>query len=288
VVDDDTRLRELLKSFLSRSGLRVSTAANAAAARQQLDALDFDLIVLDVMMPGQTGLDFAGELRKTSDVPILMLTAMGDPKDRIAGLEKGVDDYLGKPFEPRELLLRIQSILRRGRPVAASEAPERINFGPFQFPDKLVPVAILAADDGVPVPVYGTGLNVREWTYVDDHADALLAALERGAPGRRYALGSGCGCTNLQLVNAVCRLVRRMKRAGASEAEPIRFVDDRPGHDLRYAIDSAKLRAETGWAPRYRDVRAGLEQTVAWYREHEDWWRAAKEGAEATYQRLGR
>ena len=108
-------------------------AANAAAAHQQLEALDFDLIVLDVMMPGQTGLDFAGELRKTNAVPILMLTAMGDPKDRIAGLEKGVDDYLGKPFEPRELLLRIQSILRRGRPAAAPEAPERIVFGPFQF-----------------------------------------------------------------------------------------------------------------------------------------------------------
>jgi two-component system phosphate regulon response regulator OmpR len=126
-------LRELLKSFLSRNGFRVSMAANAAAAHQQLEALDFDLIVLDVMMPGQTGLDFAGELRKTNAVPILMLTAMGDPKDRIAGLEKGVDDYLGKPFEPRELLLRIQSILRRGRPAGAPEAPERIVFGPFQF-----------------------------------------------------------------------------------------------------------------------------------------------------------
>ena len=133
VVDDDTRLRELLKSFLSRNGLRVSTAGTAAAARQQLDALNFDLIVLDVMMPGQTGLEFAGELRKTNDVPILMLTAMGDPKDRIAGLEKGVDDYLGKPFEPRELLLRIQSILRRGRPVEAAATPERVTFGPFQF-----------------------------------------------------------------------------------------------------------------------------------------------------------
>jgi len=136
VVDDDTRLRELLKSFLSRSGFRVSTAANADAARQQLGALDFDLIVLDVMMPGQTGLDFAGDLRKTNDVPILMLTAMGDPKDRIAGLEKGVDDYLGKPFEPRELLLRIQSILRRGRPAestTAVAAPERVTFGPMQF-----------------------------------------------------------------------------------------------------------------------------------------------------------
>jgi len=133
VVDDDTRLRELLKSFLSRNGLRVSTAANAAAARQQLDALDFDLIVLDVMMPGQTGLDFAGELRKSSAVPILMLTAMADPKDRIAGLEKGVDDYLGKPFEPLELLLRIQSVLRRGRPVEAAGTPERVAFGPMQF-----------------------------------------------------------------------------------------------------------------------------------------------------------
>jgi two-component system phosphate regulon response regulator OmpR len=133
VVDDDTRLRELLKSFLSRNGFRVSMAGNAAAARQQLEALDFDLIVLDVMMPGQTGLEFAGELRKTNAVPILMLTAMGDPKDRIAGLEKGVDDYLGKPFEPRELLLRIQSILRRGRPTTTAETPERIVFGPFQF-----------------------------------------------------------------------------------------------------------------------------------------------------------
>jgi len=133
VVDDDTRLRELLKSFLSRNGFRVSIAANAAAARQQLEALAFDLIVLDVMMPGETGLEFAGELRKTNAVPILMLTAMGDPKDRIAGLEKGVDDYLGKPFEPRELLLRIQSVLRRGRPVATPEAPNRVTFGPMQF-----------------------------------------------------------------------------------------------------------------------------------------------------------
>jgi two-component system phosphate regulon response regulator OmpR len=133
VVDDDTRLRELLKSFLSRNGFRVSTAANAAAARQQLEALDFDLIVLDVMMPGQTGLDFAAELRKTNAVPILMLTAMGDPKDRIAGLEKGVDDYLGKPFEPRELLLRIQSVLRRGRSAETAGPPERVVFGPMQF-----------------------------------------------------------------------------------------------------------------------------------------------------------
>jgi two-component system phosphate regulon response regulator OmpR len=133
VVDDDTRLRELLKSFLTRNGFRVTIARHAAEARLQLDALDFDLIVLDVMMPGQTGLEFAGELRKGNDVPILMLTAMGESKDRIAGLEKGVDDYLGKPFEPRELLLRIQSVLRRGRPVDAGTTPEQVKFGPYQF-----------------------------------------------------------------------------------------------------------------------------------------------------------
>lgn len=134
VVDDDTRLRELLKSFLSRNGFRISTARDAAEARQHLDALDFDLIVLDVMMPGQTGLDFAAALRKSDDVPILMLTAMADPKDRIAGLEKGVDDYLGKPFEPRELLLRIQSVLRRGRPAdAPAGAARTVTFGPLQF-----------------------------------------------------------------------------------------------------------------------------------------------------------
>jgi two-component system phosphate regulon response regulator OmpR len=136
VVDDDTRLRELLKSFLSRNGFRVSTAASAAEARQRLGSLDFDLIVLDVMMPGETGLAFAAELRRTDDVPILMLTAMVDTKDRIAGLETGVDDYLGKPFEPRELLLRIQSVLRRGRPTAAPapmEEQRQVTFGPFQF-----------------------------------------------------------------------------------------------------------------------------------------------------------
>lgn len=139
VVDDDTRLRERLQAFLSRSGFRISTAGHAAEARERLQALDFDLIVLDVMMPGETGLEFAAELRKSNDVPILMLTAMVDPKDRIAGLERGVDDYLGKPFEPRELLLRIQSVLRRGRPAAVAESadPERVTFGGMEFDLKL-------------------------------------------------------------------------------------------------------------------------------------------------------
>ena len=139
VVDDDTRLRELLRTFLSKNGFRVTVASQAAEARERLGVLDFDLIVLDVMMPGQTGLDFASEIRRSDDVPILMLTAMGDTKDRIAGLETGVDDYLGKPFEPRELLLRIQNVLKRNRTVVAPTGePQRIvSFGPFQFDHEL-------------------------------------------------------------------------------------------------------------------------------------------------------
>ena len=113
VVDDDGRLRELLRKYLTENGFLVVTASNAADARGKLKHLAFDLIVLDLMMPGETGLDFAKSLRQTSTMPILMLTAMGEPGDRIKGLEKGADDYLAKPFEPRELLLRIHSILRR-------------------------------------------------------------------------------------------------------------------------------------------------------------------------------
>jgi two-component system, OmpR family, phosphate regulon response regulator OmpR len=139
VVDDDTRLRELLRTFLSKNGFRVTVASQAAEARERLGVLDFDLIVLDVMMPGQTGLDFASEIRRNDDVPILMLTAMGDTKDRIAGLETGVDDYLGKPFEPRELLLRIQNVLKRNRAVAppTGEPQRLVVFGPFQFDHEL-------------------------------------------------------------------------------------------------------------------------------------------------------
>ncbi len=139
VVDDDTRLRELLRTFLSKNGFRVTVASQAAEARERLGVLDFDLIVLDVMMPGQTGLDFASEIRRSDDVPILMLTAMGETKDRIAGLETGVDDYLGKPFEPRELLLRIQNVLKRNRTVAAPTGEPQciVSFGPFQFDHEL-------------------------------------------------------------------------------------------------------------------------------------------------------
>ncbi|MBU0726024.1 MAG: response regulator transcription factor [Alphaproteobacteria bacterium] len=118
VVDDDSRLRELLRRYLSENGFRVSTAGDAGEARARLASMAFDLIVLDVMMPGETGLDLTADLRRSNTVPILLLTAMAETEDRINGLERGADDYLTKPFEPRELLLRIRTILRRVTPPA--------------------------------------------------------------------------------------------------------------------------------------------------------------------------
>ena len=131
VVDDDSRIRGLLRRFLAESGYRVTVAEDAADARAKLAALSFDLLVLDVMMPGESGVSLAGWLRATSDVPILMLTARADAADRIRGLEIGADDYLAKPFEPRELLLRIANVLKRRGP--ADSGPDEVRFGPFVF-----------------------------------------------------------------------------------------------------------------------------------------------------------
>jgi two-component system phosphate regulon response regulator OmpR len=131
VVDDDRRLRELLRKFLTENGFTVTTAGDAPEARRKLDSLAFDLIILDVMMPGETGLSFAEWLRGEATVPILMLSAMGETEDRIAGLEHGADDYLSKPFEPRELLLRIRTVLRRAGQKAAPEG--ELTFGPCRF-----------------------------------------------------------------------------------------------------------------------------------------------------------
>lgn len=131
VVDDDSRLRDLLRRYLTKCGFRVSTAGDAADAWTRMSGLSFDLLVIDVMMPGESGLDLARRLRTTSDIPILLLTAMNESADRIAGLETGADDYLAKPFEPRELVLRIEAILRRGRD--RPEAPKRIKLGDCDF-----------------------------------------------------------------------------------------------------------------------------------------------------------
>lgn len=132
VVDDDTRIRNLLKQYLSENGFRVTVAGNADEARRQLVGLDFDLLILDVMMPGETGVELTKSLRTGKTVPILMLTALSETDSRIVGLEAGADDYLPKPFDPRELILRINNILRRGGP-AATPKVEQLVFGPYTF-----------------------------------------------------------------------------------------------------------------------------------------------------------
>jgi two-component system, OmpR family, phosphate regulon response regulator OmpR len=132
VVDDDTRIRSLLSQYLTERGFRVTVAANAAEARRKLEGLDFDLLVLDVMMAGESGVELTKSLRETKDVPILMLTALSETDMRIKGLEAGADDYISKPFDPRELILRINSILRRGG-VPAKPKLEQIIFGGFSF-----------------------------------------------------------------------------------------------------------------------------------------------------------
>lgn len=147
IVDDDARLRGLLAEYLGKEGFAVTVAKDAADARRKLAMFVFDLIVLDVMMPGETGTEFAGALRAGGDTtPILMLTAMGEAEDRIAGLESGADDYLVKPFEPRELVLRVQNILRRGTAPAPAASPS-VAFGAFRFH----PQGAALEKDGEPV-----------------------------------------------------------------------------------------------------------------------------------------
>lgn len=132
VVDDDTRIRTLLRQYLTENGFRVTVAGNAAEARRKLGGLAFDLLVLDVMMPGENGLELTRSLRAEKDVPILMLTALSETDSRISGLEAGADDYLPKPFDPRELILRINNILRRGGPQPQPKL-EQLVFGPYTF-----------------------------------------------------------------------------------------------------------------------------------------------------------
>ena len=135
VVDDDTRIRTLLSSYLAREGFRVTTAASAEAARAQLSSIAFDGLILDVMMPGENGFDLARDLKKSADTPILMLTARAEAEDRVTGLEIGADDYLPKPFDPRELLLRLTNVLRRSGAKHSPEggAPKSVRFGAFSF-----------------------------------------------------------------------------------------------------------------------------------------------------------
>jgi dTDP-glucose 4,6-dehydratase len=158
-----------------------------------------------------------------------------------------------------------------GLPVIISNCSN--NYGPYQFPEKLIPTAIIAALEDLPVPVYGTGANIRHWLYVDDHVRALLMILERGTIGRTYAVGGNAEVSNIDLVRRICAALDELMPAAPSRphAHLITFVDDRPGHDFRYAIDDRRLRNELGWVPT-EDFDSGLRKTIVWYLEHREWW----------------
>ncbi|TKW65328.1 MAG: dTDP-glucose 4,6-dehydratase [Paracoccus denitrificans] len=159
------------------------------------------------------------------------------------------------------------------------------NYGPFHFPEKLVPVVILKALSGQPIPVYGDGGNVRDWLYVEDHADALLTVLEKGELGRSYNIGGENEAKNIDLVRTICAHMDELHPEGAPHADLITFVTDRPGHDRRYAIDPTRIRDELGWRPSVT-VEEGLRRTVEWYLANEDWWRPLLE-RDGVGKRLG-
>ncbi len=151
------------------------------------------------------------------------------------------------------------------------------NYGPFQFPEKLIPVVILKALHRQAIPVYGTGDNIRDWLYVDDHADALLLVLQKGRLGETYNIGGDNERTNLELVRTLCRLVDERLDDGFFHASLITFVNDRPGHDRRYAVNANKLKSELGWSPSV-DWDEGFKATLEWYLENENWWRPLVDG----------
>lgn len=160
------------------------------------------------------------------------------------------------------------------------------NYGPFHFPEKLVPVVILNALAGQALPIYGDGSNVRDWLYVEDHADALLTVVQKGTLGRSYNIGGENERSNLELITALCAILdRKRPKPEGRYADQITFVTDRPGHDARYAIDPSRMAKELGWRPSVT-VEEGLERTVDWYLTNEDWWRALQ-SREGVGDRLG-
>jgi dTDP-glucose 4,6-dehydratase len=159
------------------------------------------------------------------------------------------------------------------------------NYGPYQFPEKLIPLMILNALEGKPLPVYGNGSNVRDWLYVDDHVRALFLILRRGRVGAKYNVGGRNEQTNLGVVDRICELMDHFNPAGAGHRRHIAFVTDRPGHDQRYAIDASLLETELGWLPN-ETFDSGIEKTVRWYLENRQWWEAVRRGIYAG-ERLG-
>lgn len=165
-----------------------------------------------------------------------------------------------------------------GLPVVVTNCSN--NYGPYHFPEKLIPLVILKAISDQPLPVYGDGSNIRDWLHVEDHARALRLVVSKGTPGETYCVGGNAERTNLQVVHAICDELDsiRPRADGKSYRDQITFVADRPGHDFRYAIDAGKITKELGWTPQ-ETFETGITSTVRWYLDNEDWWRAIQDGS---------
>ncbi len=268
--------RELVEDLCRRCDAVVHFAAESHVDRSILDSTPF---VRTNVQGTQTLLDAA----------------------RAAGIERFVhvstDEVYGElPLDRPELKFTEETPLAPNSPYAASKAASDLlvraawrtfsfpatitrcsnNFGPYQFPEKVIPLFVTNLLEGQSVPLYGDGLNVRDWIHVEDHCEAVLAVLEAGAPGEVYNIGGNNERSNLELTQTILEIM------GCSQ-ERIRRVQDRPGHDRRYAIDATKIHRELGWAPSRSAWPQALERTVQWYRDNESWWRSVKSGAYREY-----
>ncbi|KAA1259028.1 dTDP-glucose 4,6-dehydratase 2 [Rubripirellula obstinata] len=232
-------------------------------------------------------------------------TLEGDRKDKFRFLHVSTDEVYGSlgetgmfsettpydPHSPYSATKASSDHLARawkttyGLPVLVTNCSN--NYGPYQFPEKLLPVMILKCLNEEPLPVYGEGLNVRDWLYVEDHARALQVVMERGVPGETYNIGGNSERRNIDLVNAICEIMDdiRPRPSGGKHADLITYVKDRPGHDFRYAIDSSKIQKQLDWQPQH-SLEVCLRQTVHWYLENQQWWKNILDGS-YKMQRLG-
>jgi dTDP-glucose 4,6-dehydratase len=162
------------------------------------------------------------------------------------------------------------------------------NYGPCQFPEKLIPLTILNALEGKALPIYGTGENVRDWLFVEDHARALWVAAQKGTPGEVYNIGGNSEKQNIEIVTLICNILDEkfgVQDNGKPRTDLITYVEDRPGHDARYAIDASKIKAELGWEPQ-QTFENGLRETIEWYLDNQEWWEPLRANV-YTGQRLG-
>lgn len=279
-VHGDINDAKLVDALLDGCSVIVHMAAESHVDRSIMDARPF---VTANVVGTQTLLDAA-----------LRATRAGRP---VRLVYISTDEVYGSlPLEDRDALFREDSPLAPNSPYAASKAAGDClvrayhhthhldvvttrcsnNFGPYQFPEKVIPLFVTNLLEGKPVPLYGDGRNIRDWLHVDDHCEAVLHVLERGRPGEVYNIGGNNERSNLDLTRSILSLM------GSGE-NMIQRVSDRPGHDLRYAIDATKIRRELGWEPTRSAWPAALAGTVAWYREHGAWWRRVKSGAYREY-----